>query len=139
MIKVAYKDGVKKGSYSIIVKDDTGKIKQTLKVKVSEKELAKAVKLKIQQKYNIVTKQAMVIVPSLSEISGKIGSVDLVGMKDFTASWDDSGKAIMVSYEGDTPLTAADLKTKYSGTLTVVVEGNEGSAHSLQFFEIRHD
>ena len=70
---IAYKSGVKKGTYKI--KLTVGKSSQTVKVKVSEKALENSVKMSVKGKYDVVTKQRMVLLPQYKEISGKILSV----------------------------------------------------------------
>ena len=108
---IAYKDGVKNGTYILTLQ--AGEAKANVKVKVSGKTLDKAITAKIQTKYDVVTKQGMVVVPKLKDISGTIEAVS-VAESGFIASLNAAGN-IVIDYTGD-KYNAKDLNI---GTLTL--------------------
>ena len=118
-----------KGTYSVKLTATTGDKKTegtaTLKIKVSTAGLNKAATLKIQRKYNPVTKETMILVPTLKEISGSIEDVELSGITGakedaFEAELNDAGN-IVVNYVGD-PITKDGLKTKYNMTVNLTLD-----------------
>ncbi len=110
------RSGLKKGSYTINL--TAGNAKIAVKVKVSDKALNSAVTVKIKQKYDMVTRQPMVVTPTLKEVSGAITAVKLVGPEGFDASVD--GDNIVIDYTGKTALTSAALGDM---TLQLTVDG----------------
>ena len=70
-----------------------------MKIKVSSKALDKAVTAKVQTKYDVVTRQGMVIVPSLKDVSGTIEAVS-VAESGFIARLNSAGN-IVVDYTGN--------------------------------------
>ena len=118
-----------KGTYSVELTATTGDKKTegtaTLKIKVSTAGLNKAATLKIQRKYNPVTKETMILVPTRKEISGSIEDVELSGITGaeedaFEAELNDAGN-IVVNYVGD-PITKDGLKTKYNMTVNLTLD-----------------
>ena len=107
---IAYKDGVKNGTYTITLQ--AGEAKTNVKVKVSGKALDKAITAKIQTKYDVVTKQAMVVIPNLKDVSGTIETV-AVAESGFSAKLNAAGN-IVIDYSGD----AYNAKNLNIGTLT---------------------
>ncbi len=115
ILTIAYPDtGVKKGGYTITLSSGSDKnaAKCSIKVKVSDKPLDKAVSFKIQSGYNVVTKQKMVIIPKLNHVSGKITAVE-TDKEGFTAAVNEDGN-IVVGYEG----TAYNAKNLSIGEMT---------------------
>ena len=108
---IAYKDGVKNGTYTITLQ--AGEAKTNVKIKVTDKSLEKAVTAKIKTKYDVVTRQSMVVVPKLKDISGTIVDVS-VAEKDFTAKLNAAGN-IVIDYTG----TVYNAKNLNIGTLTL--------------------
>ncbi|MCR5322149.1 MAG: hypothetical protein K6E85_02520 [Lachnospiraceae bacterium] len=103
---IAYKDGVKAGSYSIRLKAGDAKA-ETFKIKLSEKALDKAISLKMIRKYNVVTKQSMMVGVKLKNVGGSIERVS-VSENGFSASMNAAGN-IFVNYSG-TEYNAKKLK-----------------------------
>ncbi|MCR5487523.1 MAG: InlB B-repeat-containing protein [Lachnospiraceae bacterium] len=108
---IAYKDGVKNGTYTVTLA--SGEAKKSVKIRVSGKALEKAVTTKVQQKYDVVTKQSMVVVPKLKDVGGAIESVS-VEEKDFSARLNSAG-SIVIGYSGN----AYDAQHLNIGTLTL--------------------
>lgn len=69
--------------------------------------LSKSVKLKVQSKYDVVTGQKMVIVPSFKDVDGKLTGVSITD-KNYTVVINEAGN-IVVDYSGDA-LDANHLK-----------------------------
>ena len=113
-LTIAYKEGVKNGTYTITLQ--AGEAKTRVKVRVSGKEPDKAISLKLKRKYDVVTKQPMVVVPTLKDVSGRIEAVS-VAEEGFTARLNAAGN-IVIDYSGD----AYDAKNLNIGTLTLTVK-----------------
>lgn len=96
-LTIAGKDGMKKGTHKITLKAGTAAAK--LKVRVSDKPLDMALKLKVLSKYDVTTKSAMVVEPQFRDVSGSIEDVS-VEEKDYEVEVSDGGN-IMISYTGD--------------------------------------
>lgn len=111
---ISYRDGVKNGTYTITLQ--AGETKTNVKVKVSGKALDKTITAKVQTKYDVVTRQAMVVVPKLNDISGTIENVS-VAENGFSARLDVAGN-IVIDYTGD-KLNVKDLNI---GTLTLTLK-----------------
>ena len=110
VLTIAYPEaGVKAGSYNIILKTEDASC--SVKVKVSDKELSKAVTLKVKSRYDVVSGEPMVITPVLKDVSGEIISVSL-DKEGFSAELNENGN-IVVNYEG----SAYDVKHLDIGTL----------------------
>ena len=108
---VAFNDGVKNGTYTITLQ--AGEAKTNVKVKVSDKALDKAVTAKVQTKYDVVTRQGMVVIPVLKDVSGTIEAVS-VAESGFFANLDAAGN-IVIDYTGN----KYNLKNLNIGTLTL--------------------
>ena len=129
------RSGIKKGSYTLNL--TAGKAKLSVKIKVSDKALNSAVTGKVTQKYDVVTRKPMVIVPTLKEIQGSItnAAVSAITLKkgtapatsDFTARVKNGN--IEVSYSGS-ELNAKNLKVG-DMTLTLTVRDNDGNNLSI--------
>ncbi len=110
-------EGVKAGTYTIVLSNDSAKC--SVKVKVSSKALDKAVTLKVKSKYDVVTKEAMILEPVLKDVNGDITAVS-VENEGFTAELDENGK-ILVSYAGsaynvnDLKIGTLNFKLKIKG------------------------
>ncbi|MCR5250295.1 MAG: hypothetical protein K6E50_06800, partial [Lachnospiraceae bacterium] len=110
---IAYKDGVKKGTYTITLQ--SGEAKTNVKIKVSDKALDKAVTAKVKTKYDVVTGQGMVVVPKLGDLGGTIKAVS-VAESGFIARLNAAGN-IVIDYTGN----AYDAKNLKIGTLTLTL------------------
>ncbi len=110
---IAYKSGVKKGNYTITLQ--AGEAKTNVKIKVSDKPLDKAVSLKLKTKYDVVTRQGMVVVPKLTDVGGSIKAVS-VAESGFLAKLNAAGN-IVIDYSGN----AYDAKNLKIGTLTLTL------------------
>lgn len=108
---IAYKDGVKKGNYTITLQ--AGDAKANVQIKVSDKALDKSITTKIQTKYDVVTRQGMVVIPKLNDVGGNIEAVN-VAESGFSAKLDAAGN-IVIDYSGD----KYDAKNLKIGTLTL--------------------
>lgn len=113
---VAFNDGVKNGTYTITLQ--AGEAKTNVKVKVSDKALDKAVTAKVQTKYDVVTRQGMVVIPVLKDVSGTIEAVS-VAESGFFANLDAAGN-IVIDYTGN----KYNLKNLNIGTLTLSLKLN---------------
>ena len=102
---IAYKDGVKNGTYTITLQADEAKT--NVKIRVSGKALDKAVTAKVKTKYDVVTGQSMLVVTKLKDVSGTIEAVS-VAEEGFAARLDGSGN-IVIDYNGD-KINAENLK-----------------------------
>lgn len=96
-LTIAGKDGMTKGTHKITLKAGTAAAK--LKVRVSDKPLDMALKLKVLSKYDVTTNSPMVVEPQFRDVSGSIEDV-FVEEKDYEAEVSDGGN-IMISYTGD--------------------------------------
>ncbi|MCR4891329.1 MAG: InlB B-repeat-containing protein [Lachnospiraceae bacterium] len=110
---IAYRNGVKCGIYTITLK--AGDTKKNVRIKVSDKALNEAITLKVLRKYDVVTKQGMIIVPVLKDVGGSIKSVS-VSEEGFSAKLNAAGN-IEIGYTGNT-LNANNLNI---GTLTLAL------------------
>ncbi|MBQ9384551.1 MAG: hypothetical protein IJT87_09970, partial [Ruminiclostridium sp.] len=90
------RSGIGKGSYTLNL--SAGGAKLAVKVKVSDKALNSAITAKVTQKYDIVTKQPMMIVPTLKEVSGKITGVEMSGLAGFGVMLENGN--IRIDYNG---------------------------------------
>ena len=116
---IAYPEaGVAKGNYTIVLNGGTAKAVK-VKVKVSDTALSSAVKLTVKSKYDVVTGQKMVIVPTFKDLGGKLEDVN-IDMDGFSAVVNEAGN-IVVDYEG----SAYNVKNLNIGTMTfkLSVEG----------------
>ena len=117
------RSGIGKGNYTLTFKQNEGSAKATVKVKVSDKVISATGKVK--QKYDIVTGQPMVVIPTLKEVGGEITDVSVAAAPgaiytDFEAVMD--GGNINVYYTGT---KAIDVKNMKIGDLkfSITVEG----------------
>lgn len=94
---IAYRDGVKNGNYTVTLQ--AGGAKANVKIKVSDKAVDEAVTAKVQTKYDVVTKQCMVVVPVFKDMSGHIEAVS-VSESGFIARLNEAGN-IEIDYTGD--------------------------------------
>ena len=113
---IAYRDGVKNGTYTITLQ--AGEAKANVKIKVSDKALDKAVTARVKTKYDVVTRQGMVVVPKLGDLGGTIKAVS-VAESGFIAKLNAAGN-IVIDYTGN----AYDKKNLKIGTLTLTLTIN---------------
>ncbi|MCR4763940.1 MAG: hypothetical protein K5696_10460, partial [Lachnospiraceae bacterium] len=112
---IAYKDGVKNGTYTITLQSKESKdAKASVRIRVNGKKLDKAITTKILRKYDVVTKQPMVVVPNLKDVGGRIKNVS-VAEEDFTAKLNEAGN-IEIDYIGEEKYNTKNLNI---GTLTL--------------------
>ncbi|MBQ7558596.1 MAG: hypothetical protein IJT00_11125 [Lachnospiraceae bacterium] len=103
---VAYKDGVKKGVYTVTL--EAGEAKATVKIRASSVPPDRCIKLKVQRKLNVVTGQSMIVVPNMKQnLNGGIVSANVLE-EDFTTNLDSMGN-IVIGYEGE-KYNATNLK-----------------------------
>ncbi|MBP5609007.1 MAG: hypothetical protein J6X66_12190, partial [Lachnospiraceae bacterium] len=106
VLTVSYPDkDLKAKTYTVTLANND--VKTNVKIKVSNKDLAKSISLKVQSRYDVVTGQKMVIVPTLKDIDGEITGVEAVD-KDYSAVVNEAGN-IIVDYSGKA-LDARHLK-----------------------------
>ena len=112
VITVAYPAGadLKAKTYTITLSN--GEAKTSVKIRVSNKDLAKSISLKVQSKYDVVTGQKMVIVPGFKDVDGELTGVSITD-KNYSAVINEAGN-IVVDYNGD----ALDAKHLKMGNLT---------------------
>ncbi|MBP5609704.1 MAG: carbohydrate-binding domain-containing protein, partial [Lachnospiraceae bacterium] len=96
----------KKGSYNVVLESGSG-AKANVKVKVSDKSFDRAVVMKIQSKYDVVTGQKMVVVPIFKDAQTELIDVSSP-TADITAELNDAGN-IEIEYTG-TALNEKNLK-----------------------------
>ncbi len=104
------KENIRTGNRTVVLK--SGNASCRVKVTISKKALNKAVTLKIKNKYDVVTGEAMRIAPKFSNLSSEITGV-AIDREDFTAELDENGY-ICVSYTGD----ALNAKKLEIGSMT---------------------
>ena len=110
VLTLAYPEsGTKAGNYTIVLR--AGDAKCSVKVKVSDKDLSKAVTLRIKSRINVVTGEAMVLTPVFKDVNGTISTVSIEN-EDYEAELDEKGN-IIVNYTG----TALNAKNLNIGTL----------------------
>ena len=101
---------LKPKTYTITLSN--GDVKANVKIRVTNKDLSKSISLKLQSKYDVVTGQKMVIVPTLKDIDGELTGVSVTD-KNYSAVINEAGN-IVVDYSGD----ALDAKHLKIGNLT---------------------
>ncbi|MCR4762287.1 MAG: InlB B-repeat-containing protein, partial [Lachnospiraceae bacterium] len=111
---IAYKDGIKNGTYTVTLQSKESKeAKTNVKIRVNGKKLDKAITTRILRKYDVVTKQSMVVVPNLKDVGGRIETVS-VAEEGFTAKLNAAGN-IEIDYIGDTNDTESSNTSEKNG------------------------
>ncbi|MBP5609008.1 MAG: hypothetical protein J6X66_12195, partial [Lachnospiraceae bacterium] len=111
VLTVSYPDkDLKAKTYTVTLANND--VKTNVKIKVSNKDMAKSISLKVQSKYDVVTGQKMVIVPGFKDVDGELTGVSITD-KNYSAVINEAGN-IVVDYNGD----ALDAKHLKMGDLT---------------------
>jgi hypothetical protein len=128
---------MKAGTYNFKLKTSDGG-QGKLSVVVSKKELANAVTLKTNIKYNVVTKQAMVITPTLNAVSGEIEEVTTNDGEVFTAEYNAEKNQIVLTPSDEDKEKTISYKTQYNPTLNFkMTDGEEFAINTLKFKPVK--